>query len=89
MTLKSWSIGLSGNNKSHSDLNYFNNSGDDTLSADDNRIETYTIDDIKHHEDIGISPEGLILVALLAGGDYHPVCKNFYKEVSKFLIEII
>ncbi|TIC74042.1 hypothetical protein E3Q00_02335 [Wallemia mellicola] len=67
---KSWSLGLSGNSKSQADLHNINN--DDSLAADDHRIETYTLDDICRHDETGVTPNGLILVALLAGGDYHP-----------------
>ena len=51
-----------------------NINNDDSLAADDHRIETYTLDDICRHDETGVTPNGLILVALLAGGDYHPVC---------------
>ena len=68
--LSSWSATLSGNSssngKSHADV-------DDALAADDNRIETYTLADVGSNASTTVSADGLILVALLAGGDYHPV----------------
>jgi Holliday junction resolvase YEN1 len=35
----------------------------------------YYVTDLKNHPEIGLTRGGMILFALLAGGDYHPVCR--------------
>lgn len=36
----------------------------------------YTIGAIQSHPEVGLSRGGLVLIALLCGGDYHKVCCN-------------
>ncbi|TIB65372.1 hypothetical protein E3P77_02756 [Wallemia ichthyophaga] len=72
--LRNWSLTLSGNS-SRSQLQLQADGQTrthDSLAADDHRVETYTLSDVHSHPSTAVTPAGLILVALLAGGDYHP-----------------
>jgi hypothetical protein len=39
-------------------------------SSKDNKVIVYTMDDIQSHRSLGLDKPGLVLIALLAGGDY-------------------
>lgn len=41
--------------------------------ASPHHIMMYTVDEIQSHPDVGMSRGGLLLFALLCGGDYHKV----------------
>lgn len=82
--LRNWSLTLSGNS-SRSQLQLQadgQNRTHDSLAADDHRVETYTLSDVHSHPSTAVTPAGLILVALLAGGDYHPVSGKYFSHYT-------
>jgi hypothetical protein len=48
----------------------------------------YTADAVQNHPEVGLTREGMILFALLAGGDYNKVCYSYHFNYDLCLEEV-
>ncbi|EJD42028.1 PIN domain-like protein, partial [Auricularia subglabra TFB-10046 SS5] len=55
--------------------------------ADGNHVKCYRADDLRTHEDIALTQGGLILIALLSGGDYHPGVRGIGMGIARGLAQ--
>lgn len=73
-------VALSGN-KSHPALNAHG-------KVSEHHVMVYTADAVQNHPEVGLTREGMILFALLAGGDYNKVCYSYHFNHDLCLEEV-